>query len=144
MVTAPNFTASGGNLLDHGDGSVGSHASRSLKSLCVLVWHGAGVNEHRAAWRATWCSGGEAFALIELFLEMATARGGHWPARAAHVAVLASTGRRRRPSVRATHRLRRKSLRGLDGIAVDASSVWQLQAVVVLGLRRASRGWHEQ
>ena len=44
----------------------------------------------------------------------------------------------------ATHRLRRKLLRGLDGIALDASSVWQLQAVVVLGLRRASRDWHGQ
>ena len=80
---------------DHSDGSRRSHASRSLKSLCVLVWHGAGINEHRAAWRATWCSGGEAFALKEFFLEMATARGGRWPARAAHVAVQASTGRRR-------------------------------------------------
>lgn len=76
--------------------------------------------------------------------QTATACGGRWPAEAAQVAPLASAGHRRWPSVRATHRLRRKSLRGLDGIAVDASSVWQLQAVVVLGLRRASRGWHEQ
>jgi hypothetical protein len=42
--------------------------------------------------------------------------------------------------VRATHRLHHESLRGLDGIALEASSVWQLQAVTVLGLRQALRG----
>ena len=74
--------------------------------------------------------------------QTATARDGRWPGKAACVAPLASAERRRWPSVSATHRIRHGALCELNGSALDASRVRRLLAVAVLGLSRASCGWH--
>ena len=64
-----------GNLVDRSDMD-GRLACESIaESLCVLLWRGAGDSEHRAAWLASWHSGGEAFALLERIGQTASTRG---------------------------------------------------------------------